>query len=243
MNDDSIRLQKAMAEAGVASRRKSEELISQGRVKVNGVRVTELGTKVNSKDIIEVDGKILKKEEKVYYVLYKPVGYVTTVSDEHNRKTVMDLFLPIDLSNRIFPVGRLDYDTSGVLLMTNDGELSNRLLKSDNSVEKSYIARVDGIMSVGPLLKLSRGVVIDGVKTKRAYTELISVDKTHNSSLVKIKITEGRNRQVRKMFEAVGYPVKHLKRESFAGITLEGLSEGSYRPLSIHEVKVLYSIK
>lgn len=243
MIEEPIRLQKAMAQAGVASRRKCEELIEAGKVRVNGEIVRELGSKVTSKDIIEVNGEILQKEEKVYFVLYKPVGYVTTVKDEHDRKTVMDLILPQDQTNRIFPIGRLDYDTSGVLLMTNDGELSNRLLKSDNFVEKVYVARVDGIMSVGPLLKLSRGVMVDGVKTKRAYTELISVDKTHNSSLVRIKISEGRNRQVRKMFEAVGFPVKHLKRESFAGITLEGLKEGSYRQLSIHEVKVLYSLK
>ena len=179
----------------------------------------------------------------MYYVLYKPVGYVTTVSDEFDRKTVLDLILPQDLNNRIFPVGRLDYDTSGVLLLTNDGTLSNQLLKSDNNVEKSYLARVQGIMTVGPMLKLQKGVIIDGKKTKRAYCEIVSVDKAHNSSLVRLKISEGRNRQVRKMFETVGFPVKHLKRESFAGITLEGLIEGSYRPLSIHEVKVLYSIK
>ncbi len=237
------RLQKVMAQCGVASRRKCEELIEQGRVKVNGVIIKEQGFKVSSKDSIEVDGKLLEKEQKVYFVLYKPVGYVTTVSDDKNRQTVMDLILPSDQNTRLFPVGRLDYDTSGVLLLTNDGELSNRLLKSDNNVKKSYLARIDGIMNIRALEKLMKGVIVDGVKTKRASVEIVSTDKNHNSSLVRLVISEGRNRQVRKMFEAVGYKVKHLKREMFAGITLEGLVEGSYRPLSIKEVKVLYSIK
>ena len=233
-----------MAECGVASRRKCEELILEGKVKINGEKVTELGTKVFKKDVVEVMGKILEKEEKVYYALYKPVGYLTAVSDDRERKTIMDLILPQDLKKqRIYHVGRLDYDTSGLLLLTNDGELANKLLKSDNFVSKTYVARVKGIFNIPALEKLTRGVVIDGIKTKRAKVELISTDKKNNSSLVRVSITEGRNRQVRKMFEAVGFEVKHLKREEFAGITLEGLVEGSYRPLTIHEIKVLYSIK
>lgn len=244
MENTGERLQKVMAQCGVASRRKCEELISTGHVKVNGVIVRELGFKVNQKDIIEVDGRQIEKEQKVYFVINKPVGCVTTVSDEHGRSTVMDLILQSDLKNtRLFPVGRLDYDTSGVLLLTNDGELANRLLKSDNNVKKSYLARIDGIMNIKSIEKLMKGVEIDGVKTKRATVEIVSTDKNHNSSLVRLVISEGRNRQVRRMFEAVGYTVKHLKREMFAGITLEGLVEGSYRPLSIKEVKVLYSIK
>lgn len=242
--DYTERLQKVMAECGVASRRKCEEIISAGRVKVNGVVVKELGYKVGPNDEIKVDNKVLVKEEKVYYALYKPVGYVTTVSDDLERKTVMDLILKNDLKKtRLYPVGRLDYDTSGILLMTNDGELSNRLLKSDNYVKKTYIARISGIFNLAALNKMQRGVLVDGVMTKRARVELISTDKKNNSSLVRLTITEGRNRQVRKMFEAVGYEVKHLKREMFAGINLDGLNEGGYRPLTIHEIKVLYSIK
>ena len=238
------RLQKFMAECGVASRRKCEELILDGKVRVNGEIVRELGTKVSKKDRVEVNGHPLVKEEKVYYALYKPVGYLTAVSDDRGRKTILDLILPQDLKKqRIYHVGRLDYDTSGLLLLTNDGELANRLLKSDNFVSKTYVARIKGIFNIVALEKLTRGVIIEGVKTKRAKVELISVDKTNNSSLVRITITEGRNRQIRKMFEAVGYEVKHLKREEFAGVTLEGLVEGSYRPLSIHEIKVLYGIK
>ncbi len=235
------RLQKVMAASGVASRRKCEELITQGKVRVNGQIVTELGTKVSYNDEILVNGRLISKEEKVYYVLYKPVGYVTTVKDEFDRPTVMNLIGKEDLQNRIFPIGRLDYDTSGVLLLTNDGELANRLLKSDNFVHKTYVARVEGIMSPGEMVRLQRGVMVDGTKTKKAYCEIVSTDKAHNSSLVRLTISEGRNRQVRKMFEAVGHPVKHLKREAFAGVTLDGMIEGMYRQLSIKEVKVLYS--
>lgn len=242
--DYTERLQKVMAQSGVASRRKCEEIITAGKVKVNGVVITELGYKVGPNDEIVVNGKLLEKEQKVYYVMYKPVGYVTTVSDEHDRKTVLDLITKEDLNRtRVYPVGRLDYDTSGVLLLTNDGELANRLLKSDNFVKKTYVARIKGLFNEAAMLKMMRGVKIDGVMTKRAKVEPISVDKKNNSSLVRLTITEGRNRQVRKMFEAVGYEVKHLKREMFAGITLEGLSEGMYRELTIHEVKVLYAIK
>lgn len=242
--DYTERLQKVMAECGVASRRKCEQIILDGRVYVNGNKITELGYKVGPNDEIVVDGRLLEKEEKVYYAMYKPVGYVTTVSDEHNRSTVLDLILKQDLQKtRVYPVGRLDYDTSGLLLLTNDGELSNRLLKSDNNVKKTYVARISGIFNEKALIKMQRGVMVDGVMTKRCRVELISTDKANNSSLVRLTITEGRNRQVRKMFEALGYDVKHLKREMFAGITLEGLVEGSYRPLTIHEIKVLYSIK
>jgi 23S rRNA pseudouridine2605 synthase len=238
------RLQKFMAECGVASRRKCEELILNGKVMVNGEVVKVLGTKVSKKDLVVVDGHPLVKEEKVYYALYKPVGYLTANSDDRDRKTIMDLILPQDLKKqRIYHVGRLDYDTSGLLLLTNDGELANKLLKSDNFVSKTYVARVKGIFNEAAMIKLTRGVVIEGIKTKRAKVEIISTDKKNNSSLVRVTITEGRNRQIRKMFETVGYEVKHLKREEFAGITLEGLVEGSYRPLSIHEIKVLYGIK
>lgn len=242
MMNDLERLQKVMANCGVASRRKCEELITAGRVKVNGNIVTELGFKVSKKDSITVDDKMITKEEKVYYALYKPTGYITTVSDEKNRRTVMDLFLPEDKQNRIFPVGRLDYDTSGIIIMTNDGELSNKLTNSANDIEKVYLARVEGIMTIGNVLKLQKGVIIDGVKTKRAKVEVVSFDKAHGSTLARITITEGKNRQVRKMFETIGFPVKKLKRESFAGISLDGLIEGSYRPLKIHEVRTLFGL-
>lgn len=242
MDDNKERLQKVMAACGVASRRKCEEIISSGRVKVNGVVVTELGTKVSRKDVIELDGKMLIREELVYYVLNKPTGYLTTLSDPKGRRTILDLLDQETKKIRIFPIGRLDYDTSGVLLLTNDGELSYRLTKSSKNVEKTYQARVDGIITQEAVTSLIKGVMIDGIMTKRAKLEVVSLDRENKSSLIKLTISEGRNRQVRKMCEAVGFPVKKLKRVEFAGISIEGLGVGDYRPLKPHEIKKLYSL-
>ena len=242
VNDNRERLQKVMAACGVASRRKCEEIITHGRVKVNGKVVTELGTTVGKNDQILVEGKELIKEQLVYYVLYKPTGYLTTVSDDLGRRTVMDLIDPETKKTRIFPIGRLDYDTSGVLLLTNDGDLSYRLTRSAKEIEKTYQVRVNGIINQDAVTKLMKGVMIDGVMTKRAKVEVVSFDKANNSSLIMLTITEGRNRQVRKMCEAIGYDVKKLKRVSFGGVTLEGLSVGEYRMLKPHEIKKLYSL-
>ena len=243
MNDNSERLQKVMAACGVASRRKCEEIILAGRVKVNGVTVKELGTKVTPKDCIEVDNKLLAKESLVYYVLHKSTGYITAVSDKLGRRIVMDL-LPIELKKnfRVFPIGRLDYDTSGVLLITNDGDLSYRLTKSAKEIEKKYQVRVDGILTQQAVNQLMRGIILDGVITKRAKVEVLSMDKQNHSTLMTLTITEGRNRQVRRMCEAVGFPVKKLKRLSFGGVTLDGLAVGEFRQLKPHEIKVLYSL-
>jgi len=243
VDDNKERLQKVMASCGIASRRKCEEIITQGRVYVNGTKVTELGTKVSKKDVIVVDGKELARESLVYYVLYKPTGYLTAVTDNLGRRTVMDLIAPeLKKQYRIFPIGRLDYDTSGVLLLTNDGDISYRLTRSAKEIEKSYQVRVDGIIDQTAVNKLMRGIEIDGVMTKRASVEIVSFDRKNKSSLIILTITEGRNRQVRKMCEAIGFPVKKLKRVSFGGITLDGLSVGEYRPLKPHEIKVLYSL-
>ena len=242
VDDNKERLQKVMAQAGVASRRKCEEIITQGRVKVNGIVVTELGTKVGPKDVVTVDDKALDKESLVYYVLNKPTGYLTAVSDKLGRRTVMDLISIEDKKERIFPVGRLDYDTSGVLLLTNDGTLSYRLTKSAKEVEKTYHARLDGIIDQTAVTRLIKGVMIDGIPTKRAKIEVLDIDKKNNSCLISLTITEGRNRQVRRMCEAVGYKVKKLKRTSFGGITTDNLKVGEYRALKPHEIKVLYSL-
>ncbi len=242
MDDNKERLQKVMAACGVASRRKCEEIIKEGRVKVNDIVVTELGTKVSKNDKIVVDNVELSRQQHVYYALNKPTGYITAVSDKLGRRTVMDLIDPETKKTRIFPVGRLDYDTSGLLLLTNDGELSYRLTRSEKEVEKIYQVRVDGIINQTAVTQLIRGVVIDGIKTKPAHVEVIDFDKEHNSSLIHIGITEGRNRQVRKMCETVGFEVKKLKRLSFAGITLDGLAVGEYRELKPHEIKKLYSL-
>ena len=242
MDDNKERLQKVMAYCGVASRRKCEEYITAGRVKVNGVVVTELGTKVSKKDVIHVDGVEIAQNELVYYALNKPTGYITAVSDKLGRRTVMDLIDPETKKTRIFPIGRLDYDTSGLLLLTNDGDLSYRLTRSEKEVEKIYQVRVDGIINQNAVTSLMKGVMIDGKKTKPAHVEVISMDSKNKSTLITIGITEGRNRQVRKMSEEVGFPVKKLKRISFGGVTLEGLSVGEYRALKPHEIKKLYSL-
>ena len=242
VDDNRERLQKVLAACGVASRRKCEEYITAGRVKVNGETVTELGTKVSKKDLIQVDGKYLQREELVYYVMNKPTGYLTTVSDPKGRRTVMDLLEPETKKKRIFPIGRLDYDTSGVLLLTNDGDLSYRLTRSNKEIEKTYQVRVEGIINQAAVTNLIKGVMIDGVMTKGAKIEILDLDRVNNSTLLTITITEGRNRQVRKMCETVGFPVKKLKRIEFGTITLEGLSVGSYRPLKPHEIKKLYSL-
>ncbi len=237
------RLQKVMAASGIASRRKCEEIIAQGRVYVNGQKITELGFKVTNKDEIIVDGKPICREEKVYYVLNKPTGYVSTVSDEHDRKTVLDLFEKAHLDKRIYPVGRLDYDTSGVLIMTNDGELTNQLTHPKSEVEKEYIARVKGIVSDQTVEKLRSGVKIDGIMTKRAKVKIESIDKQNESTSLRIIITEGRYHQVRNMCEFVGHPVKKLTRVRFGEITLDDLPQGCYRSLKIHEVKRLKALK
>ena len=233
------RLQKVIAASGYTSRRKAEELISNGKVKVNGKTVTEMGIQVSTKDIIEVEGKILNKENKEYILLYKPRGVVTTTDDDKGRTTVMDL---VDTTKRLYPVGRLDYDTTGALILTNDGELTNLLIHPSSNIEKVYVAKIEGILSKEDIIKLSKGVMVDGKKTAKAFVKIEKVDKKNNTSYVKLIIHEGRNHQVKKMFEAVGYQVEKLKRESFAGLDLKGLKSGEYRYLTIKEVKTLYSL-
>lgn len=239
---EEIRLQKIMAMCGVASRRASEKLIQEGKVTVNGKVVTELGAKATLQDEIKVDGELIYKEDKIYYVLYKPTGYLTTVSDDLGRRTVIDLMQAEVKKYRIFPIGRLDYDTSGVLLMTNDGELMNRLLNSSNNVEKEYLARVNGHLGLDVVAKLKKGILLDGILTKPAEVLIEGYDKRYNTTLVRVTITEGRNRQVRRMFEEVGFEVKKLRRVRFACISCDGMSKGEYRTLKPHEIKTLYSL-
>lgn len=232
------RLQKIIAETGYCSRRKAEELISQGRVTLNGDKVTEMGKKANYDDSILIDGNsITEKEDKVYYLLNKPRGVVATTSDDKNRKTVIDL---IPTKRRIYPVGRLDYDTTGILLLTNDGELTNLLLHPRNEIEKLYIAKIKGIITREDLAKVCSGVIVDGKKTSKAKARIKKIDKKTNTSIVEIIIHEGKNHQVKKMFEAINYEVLKLKRESFSFLTLDGVNSGEYRELSVKEVKTLY---
>lgn len=234
------RLQKKIANLGYCSRRKAEELIIKGLVEVNGEVVTKLGTTVKPGDIITVEGNILDNSRNFeYYLLNKPKGVVTTTSDEKGRTTVIDL---IETNTRIYPVGRLDYDTTGILILTNDGELANLLSSPSSNVDKTYIAKVEGEVTIPSIQSLRKGVVIDGVKTKRAKVKLKSVDKKKKTSIVELTIHEGKNHQVKKMFEALGYKVTKLRRERYANLNLKGLMPGEYRPLSIKEVKVLYSL-
>ncbi len=233
------RLQKVIAQSGFCSRRKAEKLILEGKVCVNGTKITQLGTKVSYDDVILVNGKLLeKKEDKVYYLLNKPRGVVTTSSDEHQRKTVLD-FIPEE--KRIYPVGRLDYDTTGVLLLTNDGELTNLLIHPRNHVEKTYIAKVEGLVSKIDIENLCKGIFIDGKKTARAKARIKKIDKKSNTTLVELTICEGRNHQVKKMLEGINHPVIKLKREKFSFLTAAGLKSGEYRRLTVKEVKKLYS--
>ncbi|EAD8074867.1 rRNA pseudouridine synthase, partial [Listeria monocytogenes] len=208
------RLQKVIANAGITSRRKAEKLIQEGKVTVNGKVVTELGVKVSGTERIEVEGIQLTKEEHRYFLFYKPRGTVSAVTDDKGRTTVADYFA--DIPERLYPVGRLDYDTSGLLLMTNDGDFANLLMHPKNEVSKTYIARIKGIPEREVIRQLERGVVIDGRKTAPAKVKVRSSDKTKDKAIVEITIHEGRNRQVRKMFEAVGFEVQKLSREEYS---------------------------
>ncbi len=231
------RLQKVMAQAGVASRRKAESMITDGEVKVNGKVVKELGTKVTDKDTIIVNGVPISKEEHVYYLLYKPRGVVTTVKDDKKRKTVLDFFE--NVSERIYPVGRLDYDTSGLLLLTNDGELDNRLTHPKYEFEKNYVAKVKGIVSNNDLKQLRVGVRVDDRKSAPAKVKLIKTNEDAKTSIVSLTIHEGRNHQVKKMFAAAGLPVQKLSRIQYGTLTLDGLPTGQFRRLSKKEVSQL----
>jgi 23S rRNA pseudouridine2605 synthase len=231
------RIQKIIANSGYVSRRKAEELIQAGKVKLNGETVRELGVKASYKDTIEVEGYVIKTEEKEYYLLNKPRGVVTTTKDEHNRKTVVDL---IPTTKRIYPVGRLDYDTTGVLILTNDGELTNLLTHPKNNIDKVYIAKVKGLVGKKEIMALENGVVIDGKKTSKSKARIKKYDKKTDTSIVELIIHEGKNHQVKKMFEALGYQVIKLRRDAFSFLTTEGVKSGEYRKLTPKEIKKLY---
>lgn len=234
------RLQKYLSACGVASRRKSEELILAGKVKVNGKIVKELGIKVSDNDDIEVNGVFVKKEEKEYYILNKPEKVICSVSDDKGRMTVIDF---IDTKEKIFPVGRLDYDTTGLLLLTNDGEITNKLTHPSGTIEKTYYVKADGIMNIDEIKQLEKGILLDGVMTKKAKAKLRKIDKRNRKSYVEITITEGRNHQVKNMFAALNHKVLKLKRIRYAFFDLEelNLSLGESRKLTIKEVKGLYN--
>ncbi|OAH55929.1 MULTISPECIES: pseudouridine synthase [Bacillaceae] len=234
------RLQKVIAQAGIASRRKAEQLIEEGKVTVNGKKITELGTKVGLNDEVEVEGVPIERERKVYYLFYKPRGIISAVTDDKNRKTVVDYFPYVE--ERIFPVGRLDYDTSGLLLMTNDGEFANLMTHPRYQMDKTYIVKTEGIVERHLLKRIMSGVQLEDGKTAPAKVKELAIDRKKNRSLLEVTIHEGRNRQVRRMFETIGHPVQKLRRERFAHLTLHGLNAGEYRELTAHEVKQLRTL-
>ncbi len=233
------RLQKVIANSGYTSRRKAEELITAGKVKVNDIIITELGTKVSSKDIIHVDGTLIKSEEKIYYVLYKPEGYVSTTNDEFGRKTVLDL---ISTTKRIYPVGRLDYDTSGVLLLTNDGDFTNLMTSPKKHVEKEYRVKLEGLLRKEESTTICRGIKIGDYKTKKARIKDVSYNKKNLTTQATIIITEGKYHQVKKMFEATNHKVLKLKRVRFGFVTLGKMKTGEHRLLKPYELKQLRNL-
>lgn len=236
------RLQKYLAESGIASRRKCEELIKQGKVKVNGKTVTELGTKVSENDKVEYEGKVVKApNKKVYILLNKPIGYVTTVNDQFDRPTVMDLIKKEKA--RVVPVGRLDMYTSGALILSNDGEFVNKITHPKNEIEKTYNVTVAGCISQEEVEELKNGVQIDiegsKVKTQKAKVKILKIDEEQKISRLQITIHEGKNREIRKMCEAIGKKVKALHRAKIGEITVKDLKLGEYRYLTKEELKKL----
>jgi len=232
------RIQKVISDYGYCSRRKAEQFLIDGQVKVNGEKITKLGYKVGPKDIIEVQGQPLEKQEKEYILLNKPRGVVTTTKDEKNRATVIDL---IASKKRLYPVGRLDYDTTGLLILTNDGQLANLIMHPSNRIEKVYLVKIKGILNQTAIKKLEQGILIEGTMTSKAKVRVLKTDKKKDVSMVELIIYEGRNQQVKKMFSAVGHEILKLKRERISFLTLGDLKMGEYRYLNNKEIKKLYN--
>ena len=231
------RLQKVIAHSGFTSRRKAEELIVNGKVMVNGEIVRELGTKVAPSDDIVIDGIKLEAEEKEYYLFNKPRGVITSTSDEKNRKTVMDFF---ETNKRLYPVGRLDYDTTGVLIITNDGDFANKLLHPSSKIDRLYIAKLEGIIDGKAINKIKEGIKIDNKMVYPTRVKLKKKDLAKKTSMVEIVVHEGYNHEIKKIFDAVGFPVIKLKRESFGNLNVKNLKSGEYRRITPKEIKQLY---
>lgn len=234
------RLQKLIARSGYCSRRKAEELIRLGKVAVNGHIITEMGFKASEKDRITIEGEpLISVNENIYLLMNKPRYIITSTSDDKNRRTVIDLLPKQYQKFRLYPVGRLDYDTKGVLLLTNDGDFMNALVGPKSDVEKEYLVRLDGLISKRELKEIEKGVELENYKTRPCKAFLESVDRKNKSFLARIILKEGKYHQVKEMFAAIGYPVKRLTRIRFGNLTAEGLKEGEVRELKPHEIKKL----
>ena len=233
------RLQKVIANSGFTSRRNAEEYIKNGRVSVNGEVVTQLGSKVNPSDIISIDGEVLNKiEKKVYYILNKPRGVISSVKDDKGRKTVVDL---IDTDLRIYPIGRLDFNTTGLILLTNDGEFANHLMHPKNNIKKTYLAKIEGMLSREDIISLKKGIVIDGRRVDTSKFHIKKEDIEKNTSLVEITIVEGRNHIVKNIFSSLKHDVIKLTRTNYSFLNIDNLQSGEYRELTIKEVKKLFN--
>lgn len=237
-----MRINKYIALCGVASRRKAEELILNNRVKVNNKIVTELSYQVDEEnDIVKVDDKVIKEEQKLVYILLnKPEGYITTVKDQFDRPSVLDLVR--DIKERVYPIGRLDYETSGLLLLTNDGDLTYKLTHPKHEVEKTYLARVKGKPNRNEIENFKNGLKIEDYTTAKAKLKIVKYDEKKDVSILEIKIHEGKNRQVRKMCKAINHPVLRLKRVAIGKIKIQDCEIGKYRYLTEEEIKYLKSI-
>ncbi len=235
-----MRINKYLASAGLAGRRKAEEFVVDGKVKVNGKIVRELSTDIKDTDIVSVNGKVIKPNTNyVYFKLHKPKGYVSTVSDDKGRKTIMSLMRGVH--TRVFPVGRLDYDTEGLILLTNDGDVANILTKPNSEIEKKYIVNIEGNITSDEIKKLSAGVDIGDYITKPCSVQILDIQE--NSTRLLVTIKEGKNRQIRRMFNSIGKTVTFLKRTDIGQIHLGGLSRGEYSTLNSKEIKYLKSLK
>ncbi len=234
------RLQKVIANSGYTSRRNAEKLILDGKVSVNGDVITELGVKVNPSDEIMVNGALISSQsKKLYFLLNKPREVISSASDDKGRRTVVDL---IDTTERIYPIGRLDYDTTGLIILTNDGDLTNHLSHPRNNIKKTYLAKIEGILSKDDIINLKKGIVIDGRRVDTSNFKVKQKDLLKNTSLVEITIVEGRNHIVRNIFASLKHDVIKLTRTNYAFLSSDNLKSGEYRELSLKEVKKLFSL-
>ena len=236
------RLNKVLALSNVASRRQADKLIIEGRIKVNNEIITELGYKVKKGDQILVDNQPIVKANLVYFLLNKPTGYLSTTEDDKKRRKITDLINPADCSERLYPIGRLEYDSAGVILLTNDGELTKHLTNLHTHIEKEYLIRVQGIVIKEKIRQLRKGIYIGHKKNYLAIPKevgIVELDKKNQSTLIRMVLTEVKNKQIKEMMEVMGHTIKTLTRIRFGEINLEGVKRGEYRPLKIHEIKNL----